>query len=466
MTYVVKPSAYMPKLLAISELEGGQLMPHQLSAMTWFQYLKRGRGRVLADSVGAGKTVTAMALIDQVLTRTRNGTVLILVPANLADQWEEQLARFLPTVKVHNLARKGRKSQGVKGLVSDAQVWIASHESNHKVTTDSWDLVIVDELAQVGKISVSGSPPCLNHDRPKGLTSMANIMPRDGLIVGMSATMAENDAAETWGYLNAINAEGLPPWQVWRQYLQVEDRGTPVVTGVTDAGRVRIREILGTNLPVGHPSQVVMVRGPESLDLALPRRADPRRIFIPLLPDQQQAYNAATASGLPGHQQRERISRSHNGRSALVNAVVAELLTRPPWEKAIVYAENLAVLDLAEQELDRVGISHCRIDGRNPGKRQDVIASHKDPQGPRVMSGTKVLERGMNLHYCNVMLSMDPTYNPASEMQREGRICRIGSPHDWYQHIVYLPDVPHVHSKVATLQRKHDVAVSLGLAEA
>lgn len=435
-------------------------MPHQLDALAWLLSLKRGKGRVLADCVGAGKTVTAMALIDRVLSSTRNGTVLVLVPANLTDQWAEQLAKFLPTVKVHNLAKKA------KGQPSDPQIWIASHESNHKVTKDNWDLVIVDELAQVGKISVTGTTSNLGHDWPKGLKSMQKIMPRDGLILGMSATMAENDAAETWGFLYAILAEGLPPWETWRQYLEVENRGNPVVTGVTNAGRGSIRQVLGTNLPIGDPDQVVMVRGPLALALSLPLRADPRRVFVPLKPEQQAAYESATGRGFLGHHEREKISRSHNGQSALIDAVVSELRDRHSWEKAIVYAENHDVLDLAERELDRVGINHCRIDGNNARHRQAVIASHEDPDGPRVMFGTKVLERGMNLHYCNFMLSMDPTYNPASEMQREGRICRIGSPYEWYQHIVYLPDVPHVHSKVATLQRKHDVAVSLGLAEA
>lgn len=458
---VVTRSYYTPNHLAVEHLRNGQLMPHQVAALVWERHMKPGQGRVLADAVGAGKTVTTFAKIDIVLTANPEANILILAPANLVDQWVAELAKFLPNVTVRNLAKPRRKNR-----VTDPRIWVASHESSHKIGRNNWDLVVVDELAQIGKIAVTGKAPNYGYSKMKGLTAIANVMPANGLILGLSATLSENDPAETWGYLNAIKAERLPPWETWRDYLDIGNVGAPVVNGVTEDGGDQIRKALGTNLAVGHPSQVVMVRGPERLGLDLPRRADPRQIFIPLLPEQQQAYDDVTPGGLEGHKQREKISRSYKGQSALLDAVVAELLKRQTWEKAIVYAENLAVLDMAERELDQAGISHCRIDGTNADKRQEVIASHKDPEGPRVLLGSKVLERGLNLHYCNVMLSMDPTYNPASEMQREGRICRIGSTDYWYQHIVYLPDVSHVRRKVDTLQRRHSLAVSLGLAEA
>lgn len=458
---VVTRSYYTPNHMAVEHLRDGQLMPHQVAALVWARHMKPGQGRVLADAVGAGKTVTTFALIDTVLTANPDANILILAPANLVDQWMIELAKFLPNVTVRNLAKPRRKNR-----VIDPRIWVASHESSHKIGRNNWDLAVVDELAQIGKIAVTGNAPNYGHSKKKGLTAIANTMPANGLIFGLSATLSENDPAETWGYLNAIKAEGLPPWETWREYLDIGHNGAPVVNGVTEYGGDQIRKALGTNLTVGHPSQVVMVRGPERLDLNLPLRANPRMLFVPLRPEQQQAYDGVTLGGLEGHKQRETISRAYKGQSVLVDAVVAELLERETWEKAIVYAENLAVLTMTERELDREGISHCRIDGNNADKRQEVIASHKDPEGPRVLLGSKVLERGLNLHYCNLMLSMDSTYNPASEMQREGRICRIGSTDYCYQHIVYLPDVPHVRRKVDTLQGRHLLAVRLGLAEA
>ena len=56
--------------------------------------LRHQPGVILADEVGMGKTFVALAVAYSVATRSPRGPVIVMVPANLIDKWEQDLATF------------------------------------------------------------------------------------------------------------------------------------------------------------------------------------------------------------------------------------------------------------------------------------------------------------------------------------------------------------------------------------
>ena len=56
--------------------------------------LRRQPGVILADEVGMGKTFVALAIAYGVATRSPRGPVIVMVPPNLIDKWEQDLATF------------------------------------------------------------------------------------------------------------------------------------------------------------------------------------------------------------------------------------------------------------------------------------------------------------------------------------------------------------------------------------
>ena len=80
-----------------------------------------------------------------------------------------------------------------------------------------------------------------------------------------------------------------------------------------------------------------------------------------------------------------------------------------------------------------------------------------------MLIGSKVLERGLNLQHCRVLLSLDSSWNPAREAQRTGRICRIGSPHASVEHVTFLGDTPVTRRKVEQLHNRRAMAEAVGL---
>ena len=56
--------------------------------------LRRQPGVILADEVGMGKTFVALAIAYSVATRSPRGPIIVMVPANLIDKWEQDLTTF------------------------------------------------------------------------------------------------------------------------------------------------------------------------------------------------------------------------------------------------------------------------------------------------------------------------------------------------------------------------------------
>src|SRR5689334_11594404 len=51
-------------------------------------------GLILADEVGMGKTFVALAVSYTIAVRKACGPVVVMVPANLIDKWEQDLGTF------------------------------------------------------------------------------------------------------------------------------------------------------------------------------------------------------------------------------------------------------------------------------------------------------------------------------------------------------------------------------------
>jgi len=115
--------------------------PHQIEAAR--TVLRRMRGRaLLADEVGLGKTIEAGLVMKELLLRGLARNVLILVPASLTVQWQEEMESKFGESFVVNREETGWGLQGrIIGSLDTAK------RPNHSTQIEAveWDLLIVDE---------------------------------------------------------------------------------------------------------------------------------------------------------------------------------------------------------------------------------------------------------------------------------------------------------------------------------
>ena len=130
-------------------LSGIRTLPHQIEAV-YRKMLPQPRLRfLLADDPGAGKTIMAGLLIKELKLREAIDRFLILVPAPLTIQWQDELLRFFgePFQIIHSA---NDQQQLLNLWEREAQVissidYAKQDEVRERVWQQHWDLVIIDE---------------------------------------------------------------------------------------------------------------------------------------------------------------------------------------------------------------------------------------------------------------------------------------------------------------------------------
>jgi superfamily II DNA or RNA helicase len=130
-------------------LSGIRTLPHQIEAV-YLKMLPQPRLRfLLADDPGAGKTIMAGLLVKEMKLREAIERVLILVPAPLTIQWQDELLRFFG--ESFQIIHSGNDQQQLLNLWQRESQVIASldyakqDDVRERVWQQHWDLIIIDE---------------------------------------------------------------------------------------------------------------------------------------------------------------------------------------------------------------------------------------------------------------------------------------------------------------------------------
>lgn len=127
-----------------------ELTPHQIDAALFALRSPLAAGALLADEVGLGKTIEAGLVLCQCWAE-RKRRLLVLCPASLRTQWQDELlTKFnLPSRIVDAFAYRqaAKDGQGIpfqcdEVVISSFNFAAAKHEDLLKVT---WDLIVFDE---------------------------------------------------------------------------------------------------------------------------------------------------------------------------------------------------------------------------------------------------------------------------------------------------------------------------------
>lgn len=95
--------------------------------------LRSQPGVILADEVGMGKTFVALAIAYNVAIRSPRGAVIVMVPANLVDKWEQDLKTFC---ELYLESRQPLRRDG-----TERKYWIAPSTVRYGVARHSVELM-------------------------------------------------------------------------------------------------------------------------------------------------------------------------------------------------------------------------------------------------------------------------------------------------------------------------------------
>ena len=443
----------------------GTLETHQAEAVDRLRTMPRA---LLADVVGLGKTVTALAHICDLYERGELGRpgrpIWWVTSANLIQQAVNEMSKFTPSLAVidqnHTLFSPNKPKlmdEFRSAFPRGPEVVVVSFEHVHQHS-----LTLLKRFGKPAMFVVDEAMAVKNFQgkRHKELASLTRRPPgsASARVLAMTATPYENNPLETYALMRIIDAPGLWSRADFDRFVEYSEE----------------YDIPGTNQrveaqPIGWiPEHVAefrefferytIRRTAEDAQLSLPVHVGDRHRFVPLTVRQAARYKAfENVKGAAGHTLRTLAGRSAGEESALVDAFMDWLENESNGERAVVYCESLGVVKLLGEALDALGIGYRSIEGQVATKyRNRYVAEFNDASSDvRIFIGSKVLEVGLNLHHtCRNLISLDASDNPQREAQREGRIRRIGSPFATYRHLTFLPDTPVARTKVDSLAAK------------
>lgn len=397
--------------------------------------LRRMRGRaILADEVGLGKTIEAGIVLAELRMRGLAGRALVVTPAGLVAQWQEELERKfgLPTV----IARRDGWDGGLDRAVVLASLATARRDPLKSVLVkEPWDAVVIDEAHRVrGPRSASGK--------------LAREL-RSRYLLLLTATPVENRLQDLYEMVSLV---------------------APGLLGTT--AEFRTRHGSGTADPSRIPKNVaalrtrtreVMVRHRRSeVALMLPQRLAETLLVSPA-PEEAELYADITArirrEGRHATPSTRLTLRSLAKLAGSGPAAVAPTLAKIGWgdlaararsitrsekvtvlrqklhpylrrgEKVLVFTGFRQTLDHIAEQVTAAGIPAATYHGSLPrAQKEAAIAAFRD-EVPVLLS-TESAGEGRNLQFCHVMVNVDLPWNPMQIEQRVGRLHRVGQDHD------------------------------------
>lgn len=197
-----RAQALIAELLAAGELPApaglcAQLRPYQARGYAWlYRNARLGLGSVIADDMGLGKTLQVIAALLQLKhdgTLGPTAPALIVVPTSLLGNWQRELQRFAPDLRVgvfHGSQRALAPGAGTRpDVLLTSYGLVRSQAASFKAL--DWLLLIADEAQNI--------------KNPAAAQTRALKALRARCCIAISGTPVENRLSEYWSIMDFAN---------------------------------------------------------------------------------------------------------------------------------------------------------------------------------------------------------------------------------------------------------------------
>lgn len=401
------------------------LFPYQREGMLHLAFAERA---LLADEMGLGKTIQAIAASALLHRLNKASRVLVVTPASLKTEWEEQIQRFttLPYQLVY-----GSRMYRLEAYAHPPFFTIVNYEQMLMDALDvnarlKPDIVILDEAQRIK-----------NWDT-KTAQAIKRLRSRYAFV--LTGTPIENRIDELHSIMDFLDPSILGPlFRFNRDFYELDDRGRPKAYRNLGVLHKRIKPYL-------------LRRRKADVETELPARTD-RNHFVKLSDEQRARYEdhqsqiarlVAIAKRRPlTQQEQDKLLRE----LAMARMVCDTNYILDPQErecpklgemqkifeecladadvKIIVFSEWEKMLELVRDLCGRMKIGFAWHTGSVPQRRRraEINAFKQDPHC-RVFLSTESGGTGLNLQNASTIVNCDLPWNPAKLEQRIARAWR------------------------------------------
>ncbi|CRK80160.1 DEAD/DEAH box helicase [Neobacillus massiliamazoniensis] len=456
----------------------GELRPYQQLGMSWLWFLRQyGFGACLADDMGLGKTVQLITYLLKVkegdvvpdntsyvnqVPDTKSGTkkghrkkdegaspapalvpvkvptkaALIICPTSVLGNWQKELERFAPEMKVYLHYGSNRlKEEAFTEKAKDVDVVLTSYGLSHLDSTEFqsllWSSIAIDEAQNIKNAQTKQS---------KAVRQL-----RGRHHIALTGTPMENRLSELWSIFDFTNHGYLGSLgQFQKRY---------VIPIEKDEKKEKVQQLQG----LIRPFLLRRTKKDEEVALNLPDKQEQKE-YCPLTAEQASLYEQlihdtfAEIEKLTGFERKglilQMLSRlkqlcNHPALYLKENGATRHLLDRSnkleklvdlvdavleQGESCLIFTQYIEMGEMIRTTLKKkFGVEVPFLNGSVPkAQRDSMIDRFQNQEFPVFLLSLKAGGTGLNLTAANHVIHYDRWWNPAVENQATDRAYRIG----------------------------------------
>lgn len=449
------------------------MRPYQSEGLNWLVFLQSaGLGGCLADDMGLGKTIQTLALLQHnkennisskiaekkeqlslFVEEESKLTSLIIVPATLIFNWENEIKRFVPGMSV--CSHKGMLRKKTTGWFADYDIILSSYHTVRQdidiISSFNFHYIILDE-SQVIK-------------NPGSAVYRTMTRLRSDFKLVLTGTPVENSLTDLWSQLNFVNPGLLGDLSFFRREF-----AKPIEKSGDNEKEFNLRKII---------KPFILRRTKEMVACDLPPMTE-QTVFCDMTDEQFRIYDEEKSSVrnsilksietdgvekssivvLQGLMRLRQISNhpvmtfedyaSGSGKFETVLQDIESVISE--GHKILLFSSFVKHLNLYADALNQRRIRYAMMTGASRNREKIVNSFQNDPENRIFLISIKAGGLGLNLTAAGYVFILDPWWNPATEVQAMSRAHRIGQ--DKSVFIYRYISTDSIEEKIARLQEK------------
>jgi superfamily II DNA or RNA helicase len=405
-----------------------ELRNYQKEGLYWLNFLDQFNfGACLADDMGLGKTVQILAFILSQRSKEHQNTNLVVVPASLVFNWQAEIAKFAPSLKVRVLYGAER-SKAILNF-DDYEVVLTSYGtllSDIKYLKDyRFNYIFLDESQNIK------NPESQRYKAARLLRSRNKVV--------MTGTPVENNTYDLYGQLSFACPGLLGSRQQFKQLYSVpidqfkdSKRAAQLQKKISPFILRRTKEQVARELPDKTEMVVYCEMGAAQREIYDAYAKEIRDYLLGIAEDELPKSSMHVLQGITKLRQICNApallsdAKYYGSESAKMDVLMEQIEARSEQHKILVFSQFVTMLDLIREELKKRSIAFSYLTGQT-SRRGDVVQSFQEDPSKRVfLISLKAGGVGLNLTEADYVYLVDPWWNPAVENQAIDRTYRIG----------------------------------------
>lgn len=419
----------------LSEIEAGSatwdivkhpLLPYQEEGVL---HLAFGERALLADEMGLGKTIQAIAACELLARRKGIERVLVVSPASVKAEWEDQIGRFT--------------DRGARFVVGSHAERLRLYGDPAFFTLVNYEQVLndVDDINGILKpdVVVLDEAQRIKNWQTKTARKVKSL--RSPFAFVLTGTPLENRIDETYSIVQYLDPEIFGPlFRFNRDFYELDARGRPI--GYRNLGEMHRRL-----------SGVMLRRRKRDVEKDLPGRVV-KTFLVPMVEEQAQRYSEyeARARKLAAIAERRPLTKDEfdllqkwlacmrmicdtpaildpscrvSPKLEELEGILEDLLEEN--HKIVIFSEWVRMLELVRALAGEMGVDCAWHTGEIPQlRRRAEISRFREDPACRLFLSSDAGAVGLNLQMASCVINLDLPWNPAKLEQRIARAWRRG----------------------------------------